>query len=252
VGILWHAGSEAEEAIYLGAVRKGFQDLGYIEGSNLIIENRYPDEKPELFVQYGKELADSNPDVLMAITRPAVAAVQKATSSIPIVMMAPDPVGSGFVASLAQPGGNITGYATVTVELSPKRLQLMKEGLPTIRKVALLVNTLDSASSRTSLEKAMAVAPRLNVSIEAVQTNGAASVLEAFDEISRRGFDASAGIGAVETATGQICVSDKTLTEREAASLSEAERIEGSKTLRGTEEEDTTPDVFRTDQAPLT
>src|SRR5262245_54769753 len=87
IGVLWHAANEEEEGIYLTSLRQGFQDLGYREGSNLRLENRFAAERYEKFVADAKELVALKVDVLVAVTRPAAAAAQVATSTIPIVFL---------------------------------------------------------------------------------------------------------------------------------------------------------------------
>jgi hypothetical protein len=104
IGVLWHAASAEEEAVYLSAVRQGLSDFGYIDGQNVTLENRFPAEIPERFVSLATELAGLKVDVLVAINRIAALAAQRATTTIPIVFVAiPDPVGSKLVASLAHP-----------------------------------------------------------------------------------------------------------------------------------------------------
>ena len=95
----------------LGALREGLRRKGYIEGQNIILENRYPDEKPELFESLAIELVQLKVDILVTVTRQAAHAAQRATTTIPIVFISvPDPVESKVVSSLARPGRNITGY----------------------------------------------------------------------------------------------------------------------------------------------
>src|SRR5262249_17167912 len=107
IGVLWHAANEEEEAIYLGAVRRGLNDFGYFEGKNIVLENRFPAEIPERFIALAAELAELKVDILVAINRNAALAAQRATATIPIVFVAvPDPVGSKLVASLNRPGEN--------------------------------------------------------------------------------------------------------------------------------------------------
>ena len=119
VGVLWHAANEEEEAVYLAAVRRGLSDFGYVEGKNIILENRFPAEIPERFISLAAELAALKVDVLVAINRLAALAAQRATTTIPIVFVAiPDPVGSKLVASLARPGGNITGLSNFAHDLT--------------------------------------------------------------------------------------------------------------------------------------
>src|SRR6266404_973278 len=101
VGVLWHAGSAEEEEIPLGGLVEGFRDLGYVHGENIILEHRFPNEQPERFFALAAELVQIKVDVLVAVTRQAAIAAQRATTTIPTVFIAvPDPVGSGLVTSL--------------------------------------------------------------------------------------------------------------------------------------------------------
>ena len=124
VGVLWHAGSAEEEAIYLGAFQEGLKAFGYIDGRTVRLEHRFPNEQPERFISQAAELAALKVDVLVAVTRAAALAAQRATTTIPIVfIVVADPLGSKLVDSLARPGGNITGLTHIAVELSAKRLE---------------------------------------------------------------------------------------------------------------------------------
>src|SRR4051812_7496109 len=121
IGVLWHAASAAEEAIYLAALRRGLADFGYVEGKNIVVEHRFPAEVPERFRSMAAELAGLNMDVLVAGGQPSALALQQATSTIPIVFVAAfDPLGAGLVNSLARPTGNITGFSAP--DLIGKRL----------------------------------------------------------------------------------------------------------------------------------
>ena len=112
VGVLWHAGSAEEENVYLSVLVKAFNDLGYVEGKNIHLDQRFPAENPELFQKLGQELVDAHPAVLIAITSLGAITLKKLTSSIPIVFaLVPDPLGFGLVNSLARPGGNATGLS---------------------------------------------------------------------------------------------------------------------------------------------
>src|SRR5262249_3024176 len=108
--------------------RKQLHELGYIEGKNLVIDWRYSDEGTARLSILAEELVGQHPDVLISITTPATAAVKAAAGGIPVVFsIVGDPVATGFVASLAQPGGNMTGQSIVAVDLSGKRLELLRE-----------------------------------------------------------------------------------------------------------------------------
>ena len=169
IGILWHAGSKEEEAPYFGWLRQGFTDLGYIEGKNIIFEDRYPDEKPERFAALANELVSINVDVLVAISIPAALAAQKATAKIPIVMAPPpDPVALGLISSLAHPGGNITGLSSMSHDLVAKRLQLFKEMIPGLSRVAALLNPNLPLDAERFIAENRTAAEILRISIDPV------------------------------------------------------------------------------------
>lgn len=121
------------------AFRQGLRELGYIEAKNIAIEWRFAEGKPERLPGLAAELVRLNIDVLVSGGSTATRAAKAATSTIPIVMCQDnDPVGNGFVASLARPGGNITGLATLRSELSGKRLEILKEILPRLSRVTVI------------------------------------------------------------------------------------------------------------------
>ena len=121
------------------AFRQGLRELGYVEGKNIVIEWRSTEEKPDRLPALATELVNLKVDVIVTGGPSATRAAKGATSTIPIVMSTdPDPVANGFVASLARPGGNITGLATLAPELSGKRLELLKETVPKLSRVAVL------------------------------------------------------------------------------------------------------------------
>jgi putative tryptophan/tyrosine transport system substrate-binding protein len=125
----------------LGAVRQGLADLGYIEGQNILFEQRGGDGTPERLKAMAAELVEMKVDLIVAISTPAARAAQQATTTIPIVVgSVGDPVLDGFVASLSRPGGNITGTTFLGPELVPKRFALLKEMLPDASRIAVLWN----------------------------------------------------------------------------------------------------------------
>jgi putative ABC transport system substrate-binding protein len=120
------------------AFQQGLNELGYAKGKNIVIEYRYADGKADRLPALAKELVGLKLDVIVASTTPSVLAVKKASATIPIVFVSiADPVASGLVASLARPGGNITGLTILGPELSGKRLELLKETVPNVTRVAL-------------------------------------------------------------------------------------------------------------------
>ena len=119
--------------------RQGLRDLGYIEGRNIAIEYRSAEGRPERLVAAATELTRLPVDIIVTFGSPATEAAKQATTTIPIVMAGiGDPVRAGFVASLAHPGGNITGNTILGPELAAKRLQLLKLAVPTVSRVAFL------------------------------------------------------------------------------------------------------------------
>lgn len=131
-------------APFLTAFREGLRELGYIEGQNISFEFRSAKGATTQLHVFARELVDLKVDVIVGFQTPAVAAAKQATTEIPIVMgAAGDPVGTGLVASLARPGGNVTGMTGAGAELGAKMLELMREVLPRLRRVAVLANAPD-------------------------------------------------------------------------------------------------------------
>jgi putative tryptophan/tyrosine transport system substrate-binding protein len=149
VGVLWHAGSAEEEDVYLSVLVKAFHDLGYDEGRNIHFDHRFPAENPERFRTLARELVDEKPDVIIAVTWLGASELKKATDTIPTVfVLVADPVGFGFVQSLGHPGGNMTGLSLMQIDLSGKRLSLLKEAVPNLSRVALLTDVTDQFRDR--------------------------------------------------------------------------------------------------------
>ena len=133
------AAPHSSMAVRAEAFRRGLRERGYVEGKNIVIEWRSPEGKPNLMPTIATELVRLKVDVIVTAGEGVTRYVKEATSTIPIVMAQdPDPVGSGFVATLARPGGNIiTGLATLAPELSGKQLELLKETVPKVSRIAV-------------------------------------------------------------------------------------------------------------------
>jgi putative ABC transport system substrate-binding protein len=130
--------------VFREAFRQGLRDHGYVEGQNILIEWRAADGRSDSARSLAAEFVRLKVDVIVAMFTPAVRAAKNATGTIPIVMApAGEPVGQGFVASLARPGGNITGVTGMSAELAGKRLQLLKDLIPRLNRVAVLLNGTD-------------------------------------------------------------------------------------------------------------
>ena len=153
------------EAGAYGAFMEGLRDLGYVEGANLVIERRWGDGNYERLPEIAAELVRLNVDLILATSSPAVGAAQKATGTIPIVMgNADDPVESGFIQSLARPGGNITGLASIRSEIVPKHVEILRELVPKLDRVAVLMNPTYAVHTRSlAIIKAAAQAIKLRI-----------------------------------------------------------------------------------------
>ena len=128
----------------LDGLVQGLSKHGYAVGTNLVLETRFADGKQDRLPGLVRELIDAKVEIIMAISQPAAMAAKEATSTIPIVVDgASDPVGTGLVASFSRPGGNITGLSDMAAELSAKRLQLLRDAVPTVKRVAMLYNASD-------------------------------------------------------------------------------------------------------------
>ena len=146
--------------------RQGLRELGYIEGKNIVIEWRHHEGKIDRLPALAAELVRLKVDIIITVGPPAARAAKEATVTIPIVMMqVGDPVGSGFVASLARPGGNITGLSSLAPELSGKRLELLKEIVPKLSRVAVF-GTSTSPDNAQSLREVELAAGALKVKLQ--------------------------------------------------------------------------------------
>jgi putative ABC transport system substrate-binding protein len=140
IGFLGNS-TAALEANLIAPFREGLHDLGYVEGKNIVIEWRWAEGKYERFPSLIAELIATKVDLIVTAGTPATIALKKATTTLPLVMIAVgDPVGSGLIASLAHPGGNLTGLTSISPELDGKRLELLREVVPKISHVAVLWN----------------------------------------------------------------------------------------------------------------
>jgi putative ABC transport system substrate-binding protein len=195
VGYLWHAANAQEEGPYYKGVLEGFEKLGYVLGRNVVLEHRFPNENPDLFRRMAAELVSLNPDVLMGGSI-AASYLKKATSKIPIVFMfVPDPIGLGLIESLARPGGNATGFVNFGRDLVIKRLESLKEIIPALTRVALLVNS-DQPTTRLFVDETDAAASEFGISIQVFDARTREALEPAFDAMSK------AQIQALITASG--------------------------------------------------
>jgi putative ABC transport system substrate-binding protein len=166
----------------------GLRSLGYIDGKNILIERRYADGGPERYSELAADLVRLPVDVIVADGSAATRSAKRATTTIPIVMVSADPVGLGFITSLAKPGGNITGLSTNSTELSGKRLQLVREVFPHVSKLAILFNALNPASPSFVKELELA-AQALRLKTERVSVRNAAELESVFAILANKRHD---------------------------------------------------------------
>jgi putative ABC transport system substrate-binding protein len=184
------AGSVDIETSRLAAFRQGLRELGYSEGQNIVVEPRYAEGRYERIPELIAELVRLKVDVLVATTIPVVAAAKKATSSIPIVMVGVgDPVRTGVVASLGRPGGNITGNTLLSADTSAKRVQLLREALPNVSRVAIIWNPAN-ASAVPTFQEARSAARALGVALQSVEVSQPTQLDGAFTALTKTRPDA--------------------------------------------------------------
>jgi len=166
------------------AFRQGLRQLGYVVGQNILIEYRYAEGKRDRVPDLAAELVRLKVDVIFAVGGGAVNAVKRATTTIPIVASAGDLVGDGIVASLARPGGNITGLTNVDSDFSAKRLLLLKDSFPKLSRVAFL-SFEGMKGDRDELTETRAAAPSLKVRIQALEVTDPSQFQSAFGAMTK-------------------------------------------------------------------
>ena len=166
----------------LEAFRQGLRDIGYVEGENIVIEARYADGKFDRLPALAAELVRLKVDVIITAGPPVTRAVKEATATIPVVMAQDgDPVGNGFVASLARPGGNITGMSQLAAEISGKQLELLKETVPKLSRVAVL-GTSTRPGNAQALKETELAAGTFGVRLQYLDVRGPKDIETAFRE----------------------------------------------------------------------
>jgi putative tryptophan/tyrosine transport system substrate-binding protein len=186
IGVLWHAASAKEESPYFESLIEGFRDLGYVDGK-IVLEHRFPNEKPALFASMAAELVSLKPDAIVAVGG-AAPYVEKVTTTIPIVFMyVPDPLGSKLVKSVRRPGGNATGLTNFSLVLCAKRLEYLKEMVPTLLRVGLLVNP-SAKISDLYIEQSNAAAPKLGLTTQAFQVRSPSELEQTFNAMVNAGM----------------------------------------------------------------
>jgi len=189
VGLLG-AASASSYAPFVEAFRQGIHDRGYVEGKNVALEYRWAEGKYDRLPDLAAELVRLKVDVILTHGTPGTQAAKQATATIPIVMtVVGDPVGSGLVASLARPGGNITGTSILAPEVGAKRLELFKEALPRVARVAVLANA-DNAVNGLTVKFIEKLAQTLKTQLQQVQVRAPSEFDKAFSSMVAKRADA--------------------------------------------------------------
>jgi putative ABC transport system substrate-binding protein len=175
IGYISGTGSPSDPGPYVEALRQGLRDLGHIDGKSFVIEYRGAEGKLDRIPGLVNELVQLKVDVLVVPILSAARAAKHATKTIPVIMVTGDPVATGLVDSLARPGGNLTGFATLTPNLSGKRLELLKEVVPRLSRVAVLRNPDESTPALKEYEAAARV---LKIQLQSIDVSGSNPDLE--------------------------------------------------------------------------
>ncbi len=184
IGVLFPSTPAATPHL-LEAFTQGLREYGYVEGKNLALGLRYGEARAERISALARDLVSLKVDVIVTATDPAIAAVKQQTQTIPSVMAnSTDPVGTGFVASLARPGGNVTGHSTISPELSGKRLELLMEAVPKLSRVAFIWNP-DVRGAVLDYKKTEGAARSLRLQLQSVEVPRAENFDRAFSAVTK-------------------------------------------------------------------
>ena len=178
-------GTQVTVGHLIAAFREGLRELGYIERKTVLLDVRLAEGAVERLPELARELVALKPDVIVATSDAAIAPVRRQTQTIPIVMvLSSDPAGAGFVASLARPGGNVTGLSTLSPEISGKRLELLREIIPGLSRVAFLWNP-DSRGNLLDYKETEAAARSLHVELQSVELFRGEDLDRAFSAVTK-------------------------------------------------------------------
>ena len=180
------SGSPASQGLSSSAFAQRLRELGWIEGRTFAIEYRWTEGRSERYAEFAAEFVRLKVDVIFTTGTPAAVAAKRATSLIPIVFAgAANPVGGGLVASLGRPGGNLTGLSSQNAEVASKRLELLREAIPSLRRLAVLVNIGNSAVVQ-ELDEIQTAARVLGLTVAPLEIRQAEDILRAFKAIEHR------------------------------------------------------------------
>jgi putative ABC transport system substrate-binding protein len=218
------SGAPVSHGPWFGALAERLRELGWIENRNIKIEYRWAEGRPELYTEIANEFVRMNVDVIVALGAGPVLAAKRATTTIPIVFPASgDPVGTGLVQSLKQPGGNVTGLSLQQAELGTKRIELLREVLPNLRRLAILTN-LSNPVNQVELGEIQGTAQILKIDIAPVDIRRAEELAPGFASLKEA--DALYIIADPLLNTNRVRINTLALTARLPTMFSFRENVE--------------------------
>ncbi len=219
-------GSERVYTDPIRSLRAGLHELGYVDGKNSVLEYRFAEDKYERLPGLAADLVRSKVDVLVVHSTPGTRAAKQATSTIPIVMVSvADPVGAGLVASLARPGGNVTGVSNIDVGLAAKRLELLKEVLPKLSLVAVLRNP-NNPSGELQFRETQAAARSLGIDTQLVEVRDPKEVESAFAVMAKARAGAFTVMADPLFLSQQKQIANRAMTKRLPSVFARNENVE--------------------------
>ena len=194
----------AASDVLIEAFRQGLRELGYVEGKNIVIEYRYAEGKLDRLPRLAADLVRLKVDLIVTTGRAPALAAKNATTTIPIVMMNfPDPVGEGLVASLARPGGNVTGFSSLSYELNTKRLEILKDAVPKLARVGVLQQG-GTAPADLTMKELRTAALALKLKLEVIRAEADAKGLESAFQTAKQ-----KQIGAIAISGGRTFLAER-------------------------------------------
>ena len=219
-------GSRSSYPARIEVFRQGLRELGYVEGKNIVVEYRYAEGKADRERELAAELARLKVDVIVTGGPTSTRAAKEATVTIPIVMAQDgDPVANGFVASLARPGGNITGLSTLAPELSGKRLELLKEIVPKLSRVTVIGNSTEPSNAQLLREMELA-AGALKVKLQYLDVLSSKDIETAFRAAAKGGADGVVMLGSAVFNSHRKQIVDLAVKSRLPATYTRPEYVE--------------------------
>ena len=226
IGFLGPGSAERVYTDPLRSLRAGLRELGYAEGKNIVFEYRFAEDKYERLPGLAAELVRDKVDIIVVHSTPGTRAAKQATNTIPIVMVnISDPVGTGFVATLARPGGNITGMSGTDAGLAAKRLELLKEALPKLSRVAVLRNP-NNPSNELQFRETQAAARSLGIEIQLFDVRNRKELESAFSVMAKARADAFTVMGDPMFLSQQNQIANLATTSRLPSVFARNENVE--------------------------